>query len=393
MKIQAMANTYDAIVIGAGSVGLPTTLYLALEGLKVLCIDELPSTGQGQNKAAIGGVRATHSDPAKIGICLRSLEIFSTWQEIRGDWIKWKKGGYCFPAYKDREETILRSLLEIQKANNLEIDWVGPDRIMELVPGIVPEGLRGGTFSPNDGQVSPLMFSASCRRVAEEKGAEFRFGEKVIGIDLGRGGKVEGVRTTKDTYSAPIVVNAAGATAREIGALTHLDVPVTPDSHEAGITAPVEHFLDPLVVDIRPGREGKTANFYFGQAATGQIIFCYTPSELFVGTDRDETSEFMPVVARRLVELVPRFRNLLVRRVWRGLYPMTPDGVAIVDRVEEQRGMYLAVGMCGQGFMMGPGVAVNLVKLIVSGRPELPTDVFGALSFRRDFGGKVEALK
>ena len=388
-----MAETYDAIVIGAGSVGVPTALYLALEGLKVCVIDELPSCGQGQNKAAIGGVRATHSDPAKIGICLRSLEIFSTWQDTWDEWIKWKKGGYCFPVYGEREETILRNLLTIQKANNLEIDWVGPDRISELVPGILPHGLRGGTFSPNDGQVSPLLFVATAQSVAESKGTIFKFNEKVTGIDLGKGDKVEKIRTDKGEYSTPIVVNVAGAGAREIGALTGLDVPVTPDSHEAGITAPVEHFLDPLVVDIRPGKDGKTANFYFGQASTGQLIFCYTPSELFIGTNREETSEFMPVIAQRMVELVPRFKNLLVRRVWRGLYPMTPDGVAIVDKVESQPGMYLGVGMCGQGFMMGPGVAVNLAKLIVHGESELPEDQFDTLSFYRDFGAKTEALK
>jgi sarcosine oxidase subunit beta len=302
-------------------------------------------------------------------------------------------GGYCFPAYTPREETILKNLLEIQKASNLVIDWVGPDRIKELVPGILPEGLRGGTFSPNDGQVSPLMFAASCHKLAELHGAEFHFNEKVTGIELGTGDRVEKVRTDRGEYSAPIIVNTAGATAKQIGEMTGLYIPVKPDSHEAGITAPVEHFLDPLVVDIRPGKDGKTANFYFGQVKSGQIIFCYTPSKLFIGTDRDETSEFMPVIAKRMVELVPRFRNLLVRRVWRGLYPMTPDGVAIVDKVEEQPGMYLGVGMCGQGFMMGPGVAINLVKLITTGKPDLPEDVFDTLSFKRDYGSKVEALK
>ena len=388
-----MSKTYDAIVIGAGSVGLPTALFLALEGLKVLCIDELASAGQGQNKAAIGGVRATFSDPAKIGICLRSLQIFSTWQETWGDDIKWKKGGYCFVAYREKEETVLKSLLTVQKANNLVIDWVQPDRIMELVPGINPDGLRGGTFSPNDGQVSPLAFSASCKKVASGKGVDFRFDEKVIGIGLGQGDKVEYVETNRDKYFAPIIVNASGASAKEVGALTGLVIPVTPDSHEAGITAPVEHFLDPLVVDIRPGPDGKTANFYFGQGTSGQIIFCYTPSTLFVGTDRNETSEFMPIIARRLVDLVPRFKNLLVRRVWRGLYPMTPDGVAIVDKVESQPGTYLEVGMCGQGFMMGPGVAANLVGLIVHNKTELPENVFDMLRFDREFGKKAEALK
>ena len=72
---------------------------------------------------------------------------------------------------------------------------------------------------------------------------------------------------------------------------------------------------------------------------------------------------------------------------------MTPDGVAIIDKVEEQEGMYLGVGMCGQGFMMGPGVGVNLAELIVNGKPDLEQNVFDTLSFYRNFTGKTEALK
>jgi sarcosine oxidase subunit beta len=53
--------------------------------LRVLTIDSRRSVGQGSNKAAIGGVRATHSDPAKIRTCLRSIEILSTWQARHGD--------------------------------------------------------------------------------------------------------------------------------------------------------------------------------------------------------------------------------------------------------------------------------------------------------------------
>ena len=75
------AQVYDAIVIGAGSVGLPTALFLAEAGVKTLVIDQFAGPGQGSNKAAIGGIRATHSSPAKIRLCLESLRIFSTWEQ------------------------------------------------------------------------------------------------------------------------------------------------------------------------------------------------------------------------------------------------------------------------------------------------------------------------
>ena len=156
----------------------------------------------------------------------------------------------------------------------------------------------------------------------------------------------------------------------------------------------MEQFLKPLVVDLRPGPEGKTSNFYFAQNHEGHIIFCYTPSELFVGTNREPTSEFLPILAKRMVSLLPRLKNMLVRRTWRGLYPMTPDGNPICDTVNEIAGLYLIVGLCGQGFMMGPGIGRNMAELILHGKPVIEKDLFNAYSFYRDFyKAKKEALK
>jgi sarcosine oxidase subunit beta len=394
MSTEMRANgSYDAIVVGGGSVGVPSALELCKRGLKVLVLERRPAVGQGDNKAAIGGVRATHSDPAKILLCARTLEAVSGWQQTHGDDVGWKPGGYCFPVYTESIESTLKGLLPKQHAFGLEIDWVDPDAIAERVPGIVREGLRGGTYSPRDGQVSPLLLPVVLMRHAERLGAELKVGEKVVGYRVA-GGKMQGVITDKGEYHAPLVVLAAGADAREQGALLGLEIPVTPDAHEAGITAPVEHFLEPLVVDLRPGPEGKTANFYFGQNAEGQIIFCYTPKELFVGTERESLSEFLPILAQRMISLVPRLRHLLVRRVWRGCYPMTPDGVPIISNVEGIDGLTLAVGMCGQGFMLSIGVGQEVCSLALDGAYQLPEEAHNALRFDRDFyAAKTEALK
>ncbi len=386
-------GTYDAIVVGGGSVGVPSAYYLAKRGLKVLVLDRRPAVGQGDNKAAIGGVRATHSDPAKILLCTRTLDVVRTWKEEHGDEIGWKPGGYCFPVYGEALEKTLRGLFPIQREFGLENDWVDADRVAELVPGIAREGLRGGTYSPNDGQVSPLLLPVALMRHAERMGAELRVNERVTGYVV-EGGAIRGVKTDQGLYHAPRVVLATGADAAEDGEMLGIEIPVIPDSHEAGITAPVERFLAPLVVDMRPGPEGKTANFYFGQNHEGQIIFCYTPKELFVGTNRDCLSEFLPILAARMISLVPRLKNLLVRRLWRGCYPMTPDGVPIIGNASEIEGLTLAVGMCGQGFMLGIGVGQEVASLAIDGTSELPPEAHEPIRYGRDFTvGKKEALK
>lgn len=386
-------RTFDAIVVGGGSVGVPSALELAKRGLKVLVLERRAAVGQGDNKAAIGGVRATHSDPAKILLCSRTLDAVRTWREDHGDDIGWKAGGYCFPVYTQQIEETLRGLFPKQRTYGLVNDWIDADAIDELVPGINRENLRGGTYSPHDGQVSPLLLPVALMRHAERLGATLHVHERVTGYRL-VGGRIRGVVTDRGEYEAPIVILAAGADAREHGELLGLEIPVTPDAHEAGISAPVEHFIKPLVVDLRPGPEGRTANFYFGQNAEGQIIFCYTPKELFIGTERESLSEFLPTLAERMISLVPRLRHLLVRRVWRGCYPMTPDGVPIISNVDAVEGLTLAVGMCGQGFMLSIGVGQEVAALALDGAYRLPEEASSTLRYERDFyAAKTEALK
>lgn len=384
-----MRNRYDVIIIGAGSVGAPAAFSLAQAGIPTLVIDKMPSVGQGSNKTAIGGIRATHSDPAKIHLGLRSIEIFSTWQEQYGDDIEWYKGGYSFVAYRQREERILKDLLAIQHSYGLNIDWRDKEALLEVIPDLNSEGLIGGTFSPDDGNASPLLAIHAFYSHARRLGTEFHFGEMVTGIVV-EGGRVRGVKTDKGEYSAGVVVNAAGPWAREVAAMAGLDVPVTPDSHEAAITEAVTRFLDPMVVDIRP--MPGSANYYFYQHYTGQIVFCITPSPNIWGFDVRETSAFLPMVARRMVGLMPKLKNLRVRRTWRGLYPMTPDGFPIVGWSEEVAGYLLAVGLCGQGFMLGPGLGELLARMVQNDLEPEDREVLEHLSPCREFAGQ-EKLK
>ncbi len=385
----ATNRIFDVIVVGSGSVGAPAAMTLAEAGLKVLVVDQFPSVGQGSNKRAIGGLRATHSDPAKIRLCLRSLEVFAAWKELHGDDIEWLKGGYSYVAYRPEEEQTLKELLVVQKRYGLNIGWHDAADFLKIIPDLSPDGLIGGTFSPDDGNASPLLAVHAFYSRAKSLGAVFHFDERVTAL-AASGGRVTGVRTDKDEYGAAIVVNAAGPWGAEVAALAGVDVPVRPDSHEAAVTEAVARFLGPMVVDIRP--VAGSANYYFYQHATGQVIFCVTPSPSIWGQDVRETSSFLPMVADRMVGLIPRLKNLRVRRTWRGLYPMTPDGSPIVGWTRELEGYMLAVGMCGQGFMLGPGIGELIGRMVRGATTADDRETLTYLSPYREFKGQ-EKLK
>jgi sarcosine oxidase, subunit beta len=380
---------YDAIVVGAGSVGMPAAMFMAEKGLRVLCLDQFASPGQGSNKAAIGGIRATHSTPAKIRLCLESLKVFSSWEEAHGTGIEWYPCGYLFVAYREEEEKTLKELLKVQKRYGLNIDWHDRTELLELCPDLKTEGLRGGTYSPEDGSASPMLSSHAFHERAVVLGVDCRFGERVTSI-IRRKGRVVGVRTDKGGYATATMVNAAGAWARALAQAGGLDVPVQPDCHEAGITEPVARFLKPMVVDLRPTPGAR--NYYFYQHKPGQVIFCITPDPQILGSDRRETSAFLPMIARRMVDLMPKLAPLKVRRTWRGLYPMTPDGSPLIGRSKSLEGYVDAVGMCGQGYMLGPGVGALLARLVTGHLAEGDAEILEEVSPTREFKG-TEALK
>jgi len=379
----------DIIIVGAGSVGVPTAMALAERGLKPLVIDMHASPGQGENKHAIGGIRATHSTPGKILICRRSLEIFSGWQQLHGDDIEWLKGGYVYPVYRQQDEKMLQGLLPVQRKYGLKIDFVGAGEIRDLIPGINPQGLRGGTVSPDDGSISPLLSINAFYRRALKLGAEFHFKENVIRI-LRENGKVVGVATDKGRYSTGMVVDAAGPFSPELCKTANVELPITPDSHEGAVTEPVQPFFKCMVVDVRPAPGSK--NYYFYQNRHGQVIFCITPEPPIVGLDKRETSVFLPQVCARLVQLLPRLKNLRVRRAWRGLYPTTPDGAPLVGWNQELKGLLHVGGMCGQGLMLAPGVSELTARIITGETTADDALILQEFSPYRKFEA-VEALK
>ena len=378
---------FDIIIAGAGSIGVPLSMFLSKEGFNVCVIEKNPSPGQGQNKAAIGGIRATHSDSSKIKTCLKSLEIFSKWKEVYGDDIGWKKGGYLFPVYNENDEKVLKDLLNVQKSYGLNIKWISNEDVCELVKGIKKEGLRGGTYSPDDGSASPLLSNNAFYFKSVEYGTEFVSQERINSVLKGENFII---KTDKNEYESKYFINAAGANAKEISLMLGVDIPVKPDSHPAGITEPLEGIFNPMVVDIRKGEKSK--NCYFYQNFEGQIIFCVTPEPPRWGYDRNVSSEFINETSKRILNLIPSLKDVRIRRLWAGLYPMTPDGFPIVDFNSSGVVNYIiACGMCGQGFMLGPGIGWIITEVIAK-RKSKEDDMIINFRLNRSFSGQ-EKLK
>jgi sarcosine oxidase subunit beta len=64
----------------------------------------------------------------------------------------------------------------------------------------------------------------------------------------------------------------------------------------------------------------------------------------------------------------------------------------IVGSASTVEGYHYAVGLCGQGLMLGPGLAEDIVSIITECKPVTDAEVFESFRLDRDFA-EAEALK
>lgn len=388
-----MKNIYDVIIIGAGSIGTPLAFYLSKEGFKVLVIEKEGSPGRGQNRAAIGGVRATHSEFAKIKIGLASIKEFSNFYQNYGINIDWFSGGYLYPIYNEEDKKNVLELLKKQKEAGLNINWISKEEVKTIVPSIEENNLLGGIYSPEDGNCSPLKSNFAYFKLAKGNGAHFILGKNVSQIiyekDKNENIIIKGVKTDNEEYFSKYVINCSGIDINDPHKNLIHDkiiekIPLMPDCHEAGITEPVKKWFNPLVVDIRGYKESK--NFYFYQNNEGQIIFCLTPEPPIYCKSNLPTSSFMLLSAQRFNYILPLISNLRIRRTWRGFYPNSPDGSPFID--EPIKNYIIIAGLCGQGFMFGPGISILIIKKLTDKLNDDDKKILSDLRLNRDYNKK-----
>ncbi|MBI2371901.1 MAG: FAD-binding oxidoreductase [Deltaproteobacteria bacterium] len=197
-------------------------------------------------------------------------------------------------------------------------------------------------------------------RAAGRCGVEIVEQAEVVEIGVERGA-VHGVRTRSLDVAAPHVVNAAGTWAGRVARLAGIEVPITQARRQLYVTGPVAALPPsfPLIVDYHHGWYGRREGA--GVLVSGVL----RPAEGFsLAPDPGETSRALQEAEAR----IPALKGAKAVRSWVGLYDNTPDNHAILGEAPEVRGLYIAAGFSGHGFMHGPAAGRVVAELIVEGK-------------------------
>ncbi|MBI3625451.1 MAG: FAD-binding oxidoreductase, partial [Candidatus Rokubacteria bacterium] len=175
--------------------------------------------------------------------------------------------------------------------------------------------------------------------------------------------RVVGATTARDRFRAPIVVNAAGPYADQIGALAGLTIPSKPYRRQVMVTDPLPGFPDvfPLVVDLDTG-------WYVHRQGKSPVLMGGTDRDQHPGYDTTVDWEAFDLVFKAAGKRVPPLADAKVMRAYAGIRDLTPDYHGILDAAREAPGFYVACGFSGHGFMHAPAVGLLMAELILDGR-------------------------
>jgi len=239
--------------------------------------------------------------------------------------------------------------------------WLEGAEIRRRLPLMHFPDALGGTWNPNDGLADPGCVVQGYISGARRHGALCLTDVEVTGIRTA-GGRVCAVETRLGLIETPVVVNAAGPWAGQIGRMAGVDVPVAPARRQIVVTTPVPEIpLDfPFVIEF-------ARSLYFHREGPGILTGMTNHSEP-ASFNQSVDAEWELVHLEAACQRMPLLERAGISSRWAGLYENTPDAHPILGAVDELPGFYCIAGFSGHGFMHGPVCGKLLAEEILDGQ-------------------------
>jgi FAD-dependent oxidoreductase domain-containing protein 1 len=360
----------DVAIIGGGAIGSAAAYFLRCHprACSVAVIERDSSYQFASTPRASGGVRWLFSLPENIALSNFGIPFFETFDsEMTVDGepaaINFRKGGYLFIVPPESTRVLERNF-DTQRANGVRVEWLDPSALKQRYPSMNVGDLGAGVLSPDDGWLDPYAVLQGFRKKARSLGAEY-VNDEAAALDV-RQKRVTTIRLKSGReIHADIVINAAGAWAKEICAMVGWRVPIEPmRRYEHYFEAAEEIEPLPYVKDVH-----RLAFRPEGKGYSGGVPTLDEPRGYNFEVDH---AYFEQVVWPALAARFPQFERTKEKNVLPGLYDQNKfDATPIVGPWSgELENFYLMAGFSGHGLMHAPGCGRAIAELILGGRYE-----------------------
>jgi len=365
-------KSVDVLVIGGGIAGISAAARLA-EHLSVLVLEMEEHTGyHASGRSAALFVRNYGNDVLRV--------------------LNGASAGFLEEPEGVSDQSILspRGELTVANADQLAdlqdyvagatgMEWLSPAEAREVVPALRDDYVVGAAieWDAQDMDVDRLL--AGFTRLLRDRGGRILTKAKVQSMTRSDG--VWQVAAGEETYQAPIVINAAGAWAAQIGQMAGgLDTGVVPYRRSAAII--------PMPDEIEFARWPMVASAgldWYARPEGGRLMV--SPEDEDAVEAHDARADDMV-----LAEGLYRFEQALdisvtrVEHSWAGLRSFAPDRTPVVGFDPQAEGLFWLAGQGGYGIQTAPALSQLACDLVMRRDPVLGSDIVMALDPARFAG-------
>jgi glycine oxidase len=355
----------DAVIVGAGVIGLACAWRAAERGLRVRVL-ERDAPGSAASRVAAGMLapvgEATWGEEALLELTLAAHRAWPRFAaELAGASgleVGFARLGALHVALDRDEAAELRRRFELMQELGLEAEWLRPARARELEPGLAPAS-TAAIHAAHEAAADPRRLVAALAAAATSAGVEITPGAEVVAC-LCEGDALAGVRTSDEAeHRARHTVLATGSWA---GSAEWLPADARPQ------VRPVKG--QTVTVKAPPGRPlcsriVATERVYIVPREDGRVIVGASVEEQ--GFDVRVTAGAVFELLREAYRALPDIAELELVETLAGLRPGTPDNRPVIGPGAVE-GLVLATGHYRNGILLAPTTAEAVADLLTGRR-------------------------
>ncbi|MFM2073241.1 MAG: hypothetical protein RLZZ623_3505 [Actinomycetota bacterium] len=368
------------VVIGGGIIGCSVAYHLAHAGWKDVVLVERDQLTSGTTWHA-AGLMVTFGSTSETSTEMRKYtrDLYARLEAETGLATGFKPVGFIELATEPDRLEEYRRVSAFNRYCGVDVHEIGPREVADLFPLARTDDVLAGFYVKEDGRVNPVDVTMSLAKGARQQGATIVQGVTVTDVTT-RNGAVHQVVTDHGTIETEYVVNCAGMWARQLGAMSGVNIPLQAAEHYYLITEQMEGMDGSWPVIEDPANYG-----YYREEVGGLMIGLFEPvcAPWNVGGIPNDVSfaslqpdwDRMGPYVERAMSRVPISADTGIRTFFCGPESFTPDLAPIVGEAPEVRNYFVAAGLNSIGILTGGGLGRVVAHWIMNGRPDV--DVTG----------------